>query len=139
MKRKTALVLCLMLMLSLMSPFVLADGAEESAPAVQPRYSYITSIAVSIDLSPTWKTTDVGQVILSDSTCSAVLIMELQQLDGYWKEIKQWSDSGSRTVILDETWYVLSGYQYRAVVTAYVYNADNELVETASVISQVVP
>lgn len=51
--------------------------------------------------------------------------------NGVWQTIKSWSDSG-RAFSIVKNYYVLHGYDYRALLTVRVYDSKNTLIETGS-------
>jgi len=64
--------------------------------------------------------------------------MELQQKNGSsWDTIKTWSTTGSKTVSLDKSWYVSSGYKYRIYISAEVNDStgivEEETLESSTV------
>lgn len=135
-KRTLSMLLVLVLALGILAPTAYAAVPEsEGDYVIQPRYTYIFSIMSDLTISSTGRTSDYGYVKMYDSSYTCDLTMELQQKDGSWNTIKEWTTSGSGTVELDKIWYVLSGYTYRVKVTVDVYNSAGKLVETESAYS----
>ena len=119
------LTLCLVLILGRNVAF-----AFDNDVAAQ-RYIALTLNSVSLNISSTGLSTSHGMVKV-DSRYTAKATLELQQKkNGVWQPIKSWSDSGISFSIVKD-YYVLHGYDYRAVLTVRVYDSKNTLIETGS-------
>lgn len=71
-------------------------------------------------------------ILLLLRSYTATATLELQQKkNGVWQTIKSWSDSG-RAFSIVKNYYVLHGYDYRALLTVRVYDSKNTLIETGS-------
>ncbi len=129
MKVKTAKrILCM-----LMAVVLLTSGINVFAGEVSPRYTGTSTIVTDLSISSTGKATCAGTVVLY-SGYTATLTMKLQQYNGsYWTTIQTWSTSDSKS--LSKFYYVSSGYSYRVVTSAKVYNSSGTYVETPSVTS----
>ncbi len=112
----------LMLLLGVvMSTFV-------SAQAVEARYTAITSLSSTLQISSTGAATCNGDVELWDGY-TVDLKVELRQ-DGV--TIKTWTDSGSGKANAGGTYFVTSGHNYLVVTTATVYDGNGRWVESPS-------
>lgn len=128
--RKLTKILSLLLVLSVLS--------LTATPATA-RYTNITSFAVSFSMSSSGLASCYTTIKLSNSTDSVDLTMELQQKNGSsWSTIKTWTTTGSKTVSLDKSWFVTSGYTYRIYVTADVSDSSGSAEETATLNSSTV-
>lgn len=122
-----AIGLALVLLLSL--------GAPASA-TVQPRYANLSSFFAELSITATGCTNNYVKARPHLSSYTVEVTMELQRLqNGDWVTIKTWSTTGKSSIILDEQWYVVSGYSYRTAATAEIYNASGTLIETATTVS----
>jgi len=82
--------------------------------------------------------TDQGKAVLTSSIdarnvdeCKISMYLQKYQ-DGSWVTVKHWSATESGMFCgLGETWYVMSGYQYRMVSYSYVYQKGNLLESTS--------
>lgn len=98
---------------------------------IQPRFTNITVFLNDFYID------DQGKAYLT-STVDArnvdeiKISMYLQKYqDGNWTTVKHWSTTQKGTFCgIGESWYVLSGYQYRMISYAYVYNDDTLLEST---------
>lgn len=131
MKKRISKFLSVLLALSCIT----ATLSTAAATLIQPRYTGLYSLTVSLDIASGGRSTPYGDVSLR-SGYSADLTLELQRSsNGYsWSSVKEWSTSGSGAglVYLDKTYYVTSGYDYRAKCTVKVYDSSNKLVDNVT-------
>lgn len=120
--------LCLLLVVAL-----LTAGMGVFASDIAPCYTGTSFISTDLSISSTGKASCSGVISLY-SNYTATLTMKLQQYNGsYWTTIQTWSTSDSKS--LSKSYYVSSGYSYRVVTSAKVYNSSGTYVETPSVTS----
>ena len=113
--------------------FLLLLSSVSAANEVQPRYEKMDGLAANL-IGVSWlgKVTCVGLVTLWDTTCTASLTVELQRSPNgtsSWDTIKSWNQSGDYDIIIEEDWYVTSGYYYRVAAVAIIYDANGAYVE----------
>ncbi|RAV02654.1 hypothetical protein [Paenibacillus sp. YN15] len=100
---------------------------------VVPYYDYISFVGATISIDSGGRSTSTGYVFYTDNYDS-MLTVELQRSDGTgWSTVKSWSDSfsGSGYKLIEEDYYVFSGYTYRVVTTAAI-KSGNVILEIAS-------
>lgn len=103
---------------------------------MQPKFTNISVFLNDFDITGT------GKAILTSSVnarnvdeCEINMYLQRYQ-NGNWTTIKNWSTRESGTFCgLGQTWYVVSGYQYRMSTFAYVYQKGS-LVESTSFTSR---
>ena len=108
---------------------------EKEEVLIQPRF---TNISVFYN---DFYITDQGKAVLTSyidarnvDECRISMYLQKYQ-NGSWVTVKHWSAIESGTFCgLGETWYVMSGYQYRMNSFGYVYS-NGELIENTSHIS----
>ena len=108
----------------------------EELVLIQPRF---TNISVFYN---DFYITDQGKAVLISSIdarnvdeCQISMYLQKYQ-NGSWVTVKHWSATESGTFCgIGETWYVMSGYQYRMVTYGYVYS-NGAMVENTSHVSQ---
>lgn len=133
-KKLLAFLLTLVMVCSVAAPFAFA--ADEG---IQPHYTRILTFDIDLDINSRDKSTSYSAVTSSDDTDTINLTMELQQkIDGEWETIKSWSSSSTWVASMEKDWYVVKGYDYQVLSTAYVYNANGIWQETVSEVSFVV-
>ncbi len=102
-----------------------------------PMYIAITQTYVNLTISSSGKANcEASTKVLKDH--SADVYVELQQYDGGWTTIKDWSDSDSLYAVVDEDWYVEKGYKYRVKATHRSYNSSGTQLEKTTTYSKTV-
>lgn len=100
--------------------------AVDASDQIKPYYVGATDATCGLDIA-SGKATCEGTVILR-SGYSASLTLKLQKSpDGKsWSTLKTWTATGTS---ISKPYYVSSGYNYRATLTAKVYNSSGTLVD----------
>lgn len=110
--------------------FVLPAVAAEQT-RIQPRYLDIYSFAIDLDISSGGTATCETSVKTTTQTNTIDLCMQLEQYDGTrWVIVKTWRDSYGPNADMTKYRAVASGYYYRVSVSAAVYDANGNAVET---------
>lgn len=113
-------------------------STEKKEVIIQPKF---TNISVFYN---DFYITDQGKAVLTSyidarnvDECKISMYLQKYQ-NGSWINVKHWSVTESGTFCgIGETWYVISGYQYRMVTYGYVYD-DNRLIETTKFTSKTI-
>lgn len=132
--RKSILTRTVMLMMAIILLGTTAFAAAEDS-VVQPRYIGISVLTKNLEITSGGRADCYCYIGLNSAAASGKLTMELQQSDdngASWTELKTWDTSGSIKLELDESWYVVSGYQYRVHILVKTYDADDDLLEMVS-------
>lgn len=139
MKRNALSLIALVLLLAsiLVIPASAAEPVAAPLSSVTPRFVDISLMSASIDVNSSGKASCYSYVKTANSTYKITIYMTLQRyVDGYWKDVKTWSTSGTGEVDLDKSYYVTSGYYYRTAAAATVRTSSGTFVETADIYSQ---
>ena len=113
----------------------LPDAHAATPDTAQPYYTGTTLVTANIGAASGDRVNCEGSVKLK-SGYEADLLMELQkETDGGWSTIKSWSTSGSGTIRLSKTYFIVSGNTYRVLVSGTVRDSNGHYVETASTAS----
>lgn len=112
------------------------ENAEAENSLVQPMFTNISAFHNDFNI------TSNGKAILTSSVnarnvdeCRVGMYLQRYQ-NRSWTTIKYWSATErGRLCGLGEIWYIMSGYQYRMMSYAYVYQ-DGKFVESTSNISR---
>ena len=128
MKKRIISLLSTVVIVCIMCTPALANGPIE----IEPCYEGVSSVRVNFNISASGKTTSTATVIVLPGY-TADVYLDLQQNDGEWENIMTWEDSGSGRIYLNKSYYVESGYEYRAQVTVDIYDDDGSYVETVTV------
>lgn len=130
-KRISSACLALLLLFSLNA----SAFAMSSESPIMPLYAVISYCVSDLEITKTvlgGKATCTGEAVVTDSNYDVTVKCELQKLDGTWKTLKSWSESGNFGVDAGGSYYVSSGYTYRVKTTVKVYNSNGSLRETAT-------
>jgi len=134
-KRIFALILMLLVAVSAVLPANATVNSEYKAidnRIVSPRFTNISIFSNGLNISDSGKATVASQLRARD--CDEVKINAYLQRNsnGQWTTIKSWSTTQTGTVaVLEGSWYVLSGYEYRMVSYGYVYSGGTLLESTS--------
>lgn len=132
MKRLSALLLVVVSVLFMVIP---ANATE--AEVIQPRYENIARIGAGCSIDGNGIATCVGSV-KTYKALNVKVVCSLQRLEGStWRTIKSWTETGTMAVLISQNWAVMSGYEYRSYVVAYVYDVSGKVIETAVCIDYV--
>lgn len=117
----------------------LASATTAPTETIQ-RLAYITQITASLEITSVGRADCAAKTKLRNTVSNADLTIELQRStdSNSWTTIKSWSTSGSGTIGLEESYYVLHGYYYQVVATVNVYTSTGNLAETASATSIII-
>lgn len=96
------------------------------------RYQRLLSMYAYLNVGFLGKCECSSDALLYYNTDIAYLTMELQRnVSGTWTTVATWTTYGN-PVILEGSYYVKKGYDYRVHSTVSVYDADNIWIETVS-------
>lgn len=127
--------------ISLLLVFGMLLSTASAASQAQSRYAKIHILSSELlDINWLGKATCAGYVSLLDETCIIDLFVELQRSEdgvNWWTTIKTWSATGYEDVIIEKTHYVASGYYYRVVTSAVIYDANESFIESNAVSSAI--
>lgn len=123
-KKLLSLVLCISLMTFLVA----------SASGVEPRLIYLSDVTGSLSIDSTNKATCYGVVSAKQLTQPVRITCLLQQnINGTWKTLYSWDETGTYKARIDHSRYVYSGYYYRVCFTGYILDADGNTLEEKTV------
>ena len=104
-------------------------AAEQTT--VQPRWVDLYSYYIDLDISSGGTATCETSVKTTTQTNTIDLTMQLEQYDsGRWVIVKTWRNSYGPNADMTKYRAVPSGYYYRVAVSAAVYDANGNAVET---------
>ena len=99
---------------------------EETAHAVEPRYTNTRRTALTFDIDSAGKAMCVGEVYpYEDDTVITISLKLKEKIEGRWVTLVSWSTTGSGTsgVTLEKTVYVYEG-SYKLFMTATATGSD---------------
>ena len=134
--KKNQKVLCTVLVMCMFIGTMIgnASAANIDDPVIQPQYTGISSLQVSLDITSSGYA-ECYAFVRPNSGYSVDLTMELQQ-DG--TAIKTWTDSNDVAFALEKGRYVASGHEYQVIVNADIRNSSGIIISTATAKSQIV-
>ena len=136
--RRLSCFMCVVVMLCCTSTQAAAPQHKDyDIPQIVPLYVQIQIFDVKLTIENGVATCKTMVQSISPSDSINVDI-NLQQKKSSWSTIKDWNESDIWIVDFDEPWYVVSGYDYRLVVTATVTNSAGSKVETVTKYSSIV-
>lgn len=101
------------------------------------RYSSISYLSAKLSISDAGYASCVGTCTVEYGYTGEVTL-ELQQKKGStWETIMDWNDSGE-SVRMDKRQFVAKGYDYRAKISADVYDSKGNFVEDGIIYSNIV-
>lgn len=128
MKRTLLIVLVIILTISMSVP----ASATTEENVIQPRWSYFTAIAASLEINWLGIATYSGSAQVNGAY-NVKTVVRLQQLNsGRWITIDTLSFTGLVSAAGQGKLAVESGYTYQAYVVAYVYDANGNILESVS-------
>lgn len=98
---------------------------------VAPQYKKIISITTSFYVDEKTGIAYCYADCIAESDVTIKIVGTLQQYtNGSWVYVTSWTESGKRTVTLDEQYAVASGYKYRFIAQFYIYDSNGSFVES---------
>ena len=99
----------------------------------QPMYLYLSGITADLSIDEITGVATCSGTMLSSKYYPVKIVVNLQQYaNGFWNTIRTWSSTGNRAVSCSGSYAVYSGYTYRTFVTAYIYDADGNFIESGT-------
>lgn len=135
-KRHTLRLLACLLALCICAAPLSALAALPDETPISPFYIGVATVTRSINVSSSGCATCYGRIVVrSGYTIDMELELQVSSDDETWSTIKSWTSSGSGTMTLDKIYFVSSGYYYRVLCTAEVFDGDGNYVEGISAAS----
>lgn len=132
--RLAAVFLCVLLVLSNTAhATALVPVASSFDTTVQellaPRFNHLSRISSSLSISSAGRANCTGSFTTYDDYDSTMTVTLQQYVDYSWTDVKEWSEdyTGSGVKMLDNGYYVTSGYRYRVVTTVQIWDGDEEI------------
>lgn len=122
------------LVLTVLSVMLLSLGMISTASSIQPRWSYISSVAYLFEKDQVLADYDIlacGGDTTVAGTRYAYVKVELQYLrNGVWTNYAVWEDEGRAGAGVEEYIRVTPGYTYRLLTTHKAMDANGNVLET---------
>lgn len=127
MKKTVTLLLSCALLLWAMLPV----AAAEPAGSAQSRYSYISHCTASLSISSQGTALCTGRLSVSGGSSTELLLELYQETDSGWTRLQKWEITGSASFTANKSRNVDSGSTYRLMVYGFVYDSNENLLESA--------
>lgn len=123
-------IISILLLCALLFGAVLPVSAAAIDP-IAPQFKKIISTTISLEID---KKTGIAYCYadcIAESDVTIKIVGTLQQYtNGSWVYVTSWTESGKRSVTLDEQYAVASGYKYRFIARFYIYDSNGSFVES---------
>lgn len=119
-----------------MIPMQLIASEADADSSIGPMWASIIDFANTFSISSSGEATVNSKLHANSNINKVVLTASIQQYkNGTWNTLKSWtSTSYSSSGLIDQKWYLMSGYNYRLVSSGSVYE-NGTLIETTSYLS----
>lgn len=136
MKKTRSRLLSLLLAVILIASVVPVQAA--SSDIAPYRYDYVSSCAVSLNITSKGLATCYGDINLRRGVNAEMTVTLYKSTDKRnWDYVTSWDTSGSSMLVLEKNYYVMSGYYYKAELSADVYNSSGSFLENVTSTSSI--
>ena len=136
MKKTRSKLLSLLLAVILIASVVPVQAA--SSDIAPYRFDNVASCSIALTISSKGRATCTSNMILRDGVTAEMTVTLYNSTDKKsWDYVKSWDTSGSFSLLLEKSYYVMSGHYYKAVLSADIYNSSGSLVESISSTSNI--
>lgn len=136
MKKTRSRLLSLLLVVVLIVSVV---PVQAVSPDIAPyRFDHVASCSIALTISSKGLATCTSDMTLRSGVTAEMTVTLYKSTDKKsWDYVKSWDTSGSFSLLLEKSYYVMSGYYYKAVLSADIYNSSGSLVESISSTSNI--
>lgn len=136
MKKTRSSLLSLLLAIILIASVVPVQAA--SSDIAPYRYDYVSSCAASLNITNRGLATCYGDISLRRGVNAEMTVTLYKSTDKRnWDYVTSWEVSGSSMLVLEKNYYVMSGYYYKAELSADVYNSNGSFLENVTSTSSI--
>ena len=125
-------IICLFLVLFCVSSMFLSAAAATLEDEIQPRWSYLNSVAADLDINWLGVATCTGSAVARDSVTIELCIYLQQRTQSGWETLRTWTSTGEVSSGVQGQYAVYKGFTYRVIVSAVVYDIQGNILETGS-------
>lgn len=136
MKKTRSRLLALLLAVILIASVIPVQAA--SSDIAPYRYDYVSSCAASLNITNRGLATCYGDIRLRRGVNAEMTVTLYKSTDKRnWDYVTSWDTSGSSMLSLEKSYYVMSGYYYKAELSADVYNSSGSFLENVTSTSSI--
>jgi len=131
MKKTRSRLLSLLLAIILIASVVPVQAA--SSDIAPYRYDYVSSCSIFLNISSRGLATCTSNVVLRRNVDAEMTVTLYKSTDKRnWDYVTSWDTSGSSSLVLEKSYYVMSGYYYKAELNVDVYNSSGSFLENVT-------
>ena len=136
MKKTRSRLLSLLLTVVLIASVVPVQAAS---PDIAPyRFDNVASCSIFLSITSKGLATCTSDMTLRSGVTAEMTVTLYKSTDKKsWDYVKSWDTSGSSMLMIEKSYYVMSGYYYKSVLSADIYNSSGSLVESISSTSNI--
>ena len=98
----------------------------------------MSSCVISLNISNKGLATCISNIVLRRGVNAEMTVTLYKSTDKRnWDYVTSWDTSGSSMLVLEKNYYVMSGYYYKAELSADVYNSSGSFLENVTSTSSI--
>lgn len=98
----------------------------------------MSSCVISLNISNKGLATCISNIVLRRGVNAEMTVTLYKSTDKRnWDYVTSWDTSGSSSLVLEKSYYVMSGYYYKAELSADVYNSSGSFLENVTSTSSI--
>ena len=99
---------------------------------------YVSSCVISLNISNKGLATCISNIVLRRGVNAEMTVTLYKSTNKRnWDYVTSWDTSGSSSLVLEKSYYVMSGYYYKAELSADVYNSSGSFLENVTSTSSI--
>lgn len=101
-------------------------------------YDYVSNCSISLNITSKGLSTSAGNITLRRGVNAEMTVTLYKSTDKRnWDYVTSWDTSGSSILMIEKNYYVMSGYYYKAELSADVYNSSGSFLENVTSTSSI--
>ena len=134
-KTRSRLLSLLLAVILIASAIPVLAASSDIAPY---RYDYVSSCSISLNISSRGRATCTSDISLRRGVNAEMTVTLYKSTNKRnWDYVTSWDTSGSSSLVLEKNYYVMSGYYYKAELSADVYNSSGSFLENVTSTSSI--
>ena len=136
MKKTRSRFLSLLLAVILIASAIPVQAA--SSDIAPYRYDYVSSCSIFLNISSRGLATCTSDISLRRGVNAEMTVTLYKSTNKRnWDYVTSWDTSGSSSLVLEKSYYVMSGYYYKAELSVDVYNSSGSFLENVTSTSSI--
>lgn len=97
------------------------------------RFDYVASCSIALNITSKGLATCTSNIVLRRGVTAEMTVSLYKSTDKKsWDYVKSWDTSGSSALLLEKSYYVMSNYYYKSVLSADVYDSSGNFLENVT-------